>query len=111
MRTYELSVSTAIEQRLNSLGDTEDDVALALWISGRKGRRSDAHSCPIAVDLKALAGAAQVEITVSDCVEVKDTAVSGGYDQVSLPDAVRDFIIRFDNLDGGESAYPELEAA
>jgi hypothetical protein len=110
LRTYELSVSSAIE-RLNRLGDAADDVALALWISGRKGRRGDARACPIAVDLKALPGGAQVEITVSDCVEVEDTTVSGGYDQVSLPDAVRDFIIRFDNLGGGESAYPELEAA
>jgi hypothetical protein len=37
MRQYNLAISHAVEQRLASLGDTADDVALALWIRGRKG--------------------------------------------------------------------------
>lgn len=110
MRTYKLAISRAVEARQNSLGEMADDVALALWIRGRKGYRGHAGNCPVAEELQTIPGADDVSITVAR--EYAEITTWDGFqsDQVSVPDAVQAFITRFDNLEDVESEYPELVA-
>lgn len=87
-----------LREALKEIGVTTDDVVRTLIRSGCRGHRDDCTSCPVGVYLtrKGWKGVLVMAVGVS--------ARKGGELHVArLPDAVADFITRFDR-----GAWPEL---
>jgi hypothetical protein len=106
--TAATSLPDQVEAALSGLGNTADEVADRLRALGIKGIRDDAACCPIARLLESALGAG-----IAVCVGNFSITILGplgpgglGFEIEDAPDAVREFISRFD-----DSVYLDLAEA
>lgn len=104
-----------LQNLLTGLGSAADEVAAALRTAGIKGVRTDAHDCPgaryaAAKARELVAPDCQVAVTLTQEQTVIGitTASPDDYQEVSAstPEAVEDFLSRFD-----DGQYGDLELA
>lgn len=98
-----------IREWLEELGSTADEVAASLESRGIRGRRGSATHCPIAKYLQQRA--VRSALVGADTVHV-DPGLGLPYVDVRTPNAVADFVAKFDQEVPAEArAWPNLEVA